>query len=239
MSAVRVRPPPFPHLLEKGHKKKIILIDPDKWDEDKLKMACEYINLNKNIAFVFIGGSIIKEDKFHNVLSYVKSTIKKPLMIFIGSSFQINLNVDGFFIPFPLNTYDYNYFHIELLKHVYLLSKKPIYIAGYLILGSPFTSAYILSKAYDVSENYDIILAFIKFCEVMKFSAVYLEAGSGSYKIVDKQLLSLISNETKLPIVVGGGLRSSEIIEEFLNNGADYVIVGNYVEENVDFIREL
>jgi putative glycerol-1-phosphate prenyltransferase len=226
-------------LFKKNHKKKIILIDPDKWKEENLKMACEYINNNENIAFVFIGGSIIKSPDFHKKLEYIKMNLKKPLLLFAGNSYQINLNVDAFFIPFPLNTYDYNYFHNELLRNAFLLSQKPVYITGYLLLGSNFTSAYILSKAYDISENYDIILAFVKFCEIMKFSSIYLEGGSGSNKIVSIELLKFISEKTKLPIIVGGGLKNLDVIENVLLNGADYVIIGNYIEENVNFIKEL
>ncbi len=202
-------------------------------------MACEYINSNDNVAFVFVGGSIIKSEDFHDKISNMKLYLKKPLFLFAGNSYQINLNVDAFFIPFPLNTYDYNYFHNELLRSVFLISKKPVYITGYLLLGSNFTSAYILSKAYNVTENTDIVLAFIKFCEIMKFSSIYLEGGSGSKIIVDNELLNFVSKQTKLPIIVGGGLRDLGIIESLLNNGADYVVIGNYVEENIDFIKKL
>jgi len=201
-------------------------------------MICDYINNNENIAFTFVGGSIIKSENFHKTLNYIKKTIKKPLILFCGGSYQINLNVDAFLIPFPLNTYDYNYFHFELLKNVFLISKKKTYICGYLLMGSNFTSAYILSKAYDITGNKDIILAFIKFCEVMNFSAIYLEAGSGSSKTINNEILKFVYNETKLPVIVGGGLRNIDIINETLNF-SDYVVIGNYIEENPEFIKNL
>lgn len=237
MSAVRVRPPLLVQLFSKT-KKKIILIDPDKWKEEKLEVVCKYINDNNNIDFVFVGGSIIKSENFHMTLKKLRYYLKRPMILFCGSSYQINNIVDAFLIPFPLNTYDYNYFHTELLKNAFLLSKKPTYICGYLLIGSQYTSAYIVSKAYDISKNNDIILAFLKFSEIMKFSAIYLEAGSGSSKTIDIETIKLVSNETNLPIIVGGGLRDKNTIEEILNY-ANYVVVGNYVEENPEFVREL
>ncbi|MCS7245023.1 MAG: HisA/HisF-related TIM barrel protein [candidate division WOR-3 bacterium] len=237
MSAVRVRPPLLIQLFSKT-KKKVILIDPDKWKEEKLEVVCRYINENNNIDFIFVGGSIIKSENFHTILKKLRYYLKKPIILFCGSSYQINDIADAFLIPFPLNTYDYNYFHIELLKNAFLISKKPAYICGYLLIGSQYTSAYIISRAYDISKNNDIILAFLKFSEIMKFSAIYLEAGSGSSKTIDIETIKLVSNETKLPIIVGGGLRDKNTIEEILNY-ANYVVVGNYVEENPEFVKEL
>jgi putative glycerol-1-phosphate prenyltransferase len=226
-------------LFVRNHKKKIILIDPDKWKLEDIDMISNYINNNENIAFVFLGGSIIKNFNFHKFLSNFKMKINKPIISFCGGSYQISEQFDAFLIPFPLNTYDYNYFWTEILKNAILLSQKYIYIFGYLLLSSKWTSSFIISKAYEISENEDIILSFVKVCEIMKFSAIYLESGSGGKNYINFEILSKIRKWTNLPLIVGGGIRDIQTIEKIFEFGADYVVIGNYIEENPKFISEL
>jgi putative glycerol-1-phosphate prenyltransferase len=165
--------------------------------------------------------------------------INKPIISFCGGSYQISEQFDAFLIPFPLNTYDYNYFWTEILKNAILLSQKNVYICGYLLLSSKWTSSFIISKAYEISENEDIILSFVKVCEIMKFSAIYLESGSGGKNYINFEILSKIRKWTNLPLIVGGGIRDIQTIEKIFEFGADYVVIGNYIEENPKFISEL
>jgi len=64
--------------------------------------------------------------------------------------------------------------------------------------------------------------------------AIYLEAGSGARLPVPKSIVSQVREITKIPVIVGGGLRSAEAIAERVKVGADIIVVGNVLEENWD-----
>ncbi|MCA6436350.1 MAG: imidazole glycerol phosphate synthase subunit HisF [Bacteroidota bacterium] len=52
------------------------------------------------------------------------------------------------------------------------------------------------------------------------------------------QILNKISEEIFMPITIGGGINSLNLIREYLKNGADKIAVNTYSFNNPDFIKE-
>lgn len=56
---------------------------------------------------------------------------------------------------------------------------------------------------------------------------------------VNKEVIKRIAQSVKLPIQVGGGIRSMEAVENMLNLGVERVIIGTKAVENPQFMKEL
>ncbi len=64
--------------------------------------------------------------------------------------------------------------------------------------------------------------------------------GAFEGKPVNREAISTIaSNHPELTIQLGGGIRSPEIIEEYLSSGVDFVIVGTRAVEEPEFVGEM
>ncbi len=67
----------------------IILIDPDKKNDDKIIELVEGANLNDADA-IFVGGSIMMDSQFHERIAKIKSVSNIPVILFPGGVNQIN-----------------------------------------------------------------------------------------------------------------------------------------------------
>ena len=54
----------------------------------------------------------------------------------------------------------------------------------------------------------------------------------------NKEIIKTIAKETKTPIQVGGGIRSMEVIETYLDHGVSRVIIGTAAIQNPKFLEE-
>ena len=68
---------------------------------------------------------------------------------------------------------------------------------------------------------------------------MYLEAGSGATEVVGQEVIKLVSKNLDIPLIVGGGIRSKQQIEDAYNAGADMVIIGTAFENDISFFNEI
>lgn len=88
------------------------------------------------------------------------------------------------------------------------------------------------------SDKTDIILATAMASEMLGFKMIYLEAGSGAKKAISTKIVKKLSENTTLPIIVGGGIKKVEQVQEYFNNGANTVVIGNAIEENIELMSQ-
>jgi putative glycerol-1-phosphate prenyltransferase len=62
-------------------------------------------------------------------------------------------------------------------------------------------------------------------------AAVYLDAGSGAVNPVCPPIISAVRHAVSLPLFVGGGMRSAEQVHAARAAGADFIVVGNAIED--------
>ena len=68
---------------------------------------------------------------------------------------------------------------------------------------------------------------------------IYLEAGSGAATPVSSSAIKSVKRALKIPLIVGGGIRTIEQLENAYLSGADLVVIGTAFEENQEFLYEL
>ena len=78
-------------MLEKQtHTQLIILIDPDKYNPELIKIA----NKSK-VSYIFVGGSVLKKNTFEKTIKSIKSITEIPVVIFPGDETQVSKQADG------------------------------------------------------------------------------------------------------------------------------------------------
>ena len=86
----------------------------------------------------------------------------------------------------------------------------------------------------------EIAVAHALAAEFICMKLVYLEAGSGARYSVPNDMIRSISEQTNIPIIVGGGIRSASEAREKIEAGANFVVIGTAIEENLSesFVQE-
>ena len=108
-----------------------------------------------------------------------------------------------------------------------------------LIDGGSETAVQNVSQTKPIAHN-DIELAYktAKAGELLGMKLIYLEAGSGANQKVSSEMINYIAENCKIPVIVGGGIRSMQTMQEVYDAGADLVVIGTAFENNSNFFKE-
>lgn len=219
-----------------------ILIDPDKAAPEHLQNVLKNANIEK-VDLLLIGGSVLTHGNIHDTIKTVKSLCDIPCIIFPGSPDQISSEADAILLLSLISGRN-----PELLigKHVESAlrlkqSNLEILPTGYILIdgGAPTTVSYI-SGTTPIPANKPGLAAMTALAgEQLGFGIIYMDAGSGAKNPIPPQMISSVREHTNQPIIVGGGIRTTEGIRAAWNAGADVVVIGNRLEEDPDFLTSL
>jgi len=110
---------------------------------------------------------------------------------------------------------------------------------AYLIV-EPGMAAGKVRKAEPIKrDNPKIAAEYALAGQYMGMKLVYLEAGSGAPTPVAAEMIKEVKNNINVPLVVGGGIRSSDQAKEAVSAGADIIVTGTITEENFDKVKEI
>ena len=66
-----------------------------------------------------------------------------------------------------------------------------------------------------------------------------MDAGSGAKMAVPAKMIQEVKQQINVPLIIGGGLKSIDDIELAFAHGADVVVIGNKIEEDIDFLLDI
>jgi putative glycerol-1-phosphate prenyltransferase len=120
-------------------------------------------------------------------------------------------------------------------------SKLEVLSTGYLLIeNGKTTSVEKVTGTKPMSRNnIQLIVDTAKAGELLGMKLIYLEAGSGASDPVSVEIIRAVKSELKVPLIVGGGIKTTEQLDAAYNAGADMVVIGTAFEENETFIDEL
>ena len=72
----------------------------------------------------------------------------------------------------------------------------------------------------------------------MGMQLLYLEAGSGALNKIPTDVVSKVSNDINIIIIVGGGIRTPEDASELVKAGASFVVLGSAIEKSIESMKE-
>lgn len=231
------------NILTNGNKKVAILVDPDKTNTPELlNPLIKKIEILRP-AFIFVGGSTVDQKDFENCLSYIKENTTVPVILFPGSQHQISEKADGILFLSLISGRNPDYLIGHQIESAHILKKMDLETisTGYLLIdgGKPSAVSYV-SQTSPIPADQTTIAAKTSIAgEMLGLKAIFLDAGSGANTPVKPEMIRAIKANISLPLIVGGGIRTTEEMEQAMGAGADLIVIGNRIEEDIDFLLDI
>jgi phosphoglycerol geranylgeranyltransferase len=231
-------------IKETGEKGLIVLLDPDKFGPEKLKKSA-YKAEESGAKAVLIGGSYIRNNDFDETIKLVKEAIDIPLIIFPGGSNQVSKFADAILYISLISGRNPNYLIGEQVKAAPLIKSMELEAipTGYLLIESgKITAIEFISDTKPIPRDQaGIAIAHAMAAEMLGMKMIYLEAGSGAKYYVPESMIFAVSKNITVPLIVGGGIRTPDDAKSVAESGADFIVVGNILEESseVQLISEM
>ena len=229
-------------LNSKKEKKKLlaILLDPDKLHLENCSSLAEKIN-QSSATHIFVGGSSFYGNHLDELITSLKSKINLPFVLFPGNPSQISNKADGILFLTLLSGRNPDYLIEHQVNAVPILNKTNLEIisTGYILIESGNrTAVERVSKTKPLDRNnHEYALQTAQAGEFIGNKLIYLEAGSGAKLSVPIEMITLLAKNLKIPLIVGGGIKSLKEIQECYNSGADLVVIGTAFENDNNFFK--
>jgi len=226
-----------------NQKSLIVLIDPDEYNNER--------NLNKLISlanscaidFFFVGGSLLRNPDISKIVESIKEQTNIPIVLFPGNGLYLSEQADAVLFLSLISGRN-----PELLigQHVIVaksLKESGIEVipTGYILVdgGKPTSVSYLSFTLPIPADKPEIASSTALAGELLGMKMIYLEAGSGAINPVSESVINAVQNAIDVPLLVGGGISSAEKALKALHAGADAIVVGNKIEENSEFLKEV
>lgn len=211
-----------------------LLIDPEEHSVASAEALAKAADAAK-VDFILVGGSYVSTD-LTAVVHAIKGATKIPVMLFPGSPMQVAPAADALLLLTLISGRNPDYLIGNHVLSAGLIRKSGLEVipVGYMLIdGGATTSVQYISNTNPIPANKpDLAVATAIAGEMLGLKMIYLEAGSGAPNPVPADVITAVKNAVKLPLIVGGGLRSEAAILDALDAGADMVVVGNAAEGN-------
>lgn len=226
-------------LFSKPGKKIAVLVDPDKpTDEQIVHIASK--SQDAGVDFFFVGGSLLTNDNLDSCIKLLKKQSTIPVILFPGNTNQLSNKADGFLF---LSLISGRNAEMLIGRHViaapYLkLSGLEILPTGYMLIdsGKPTSVSYMSNTFPIPNDKYDIAICTAMAGEMLGMKLIFLEAGSGASTSVSSEMIRMVSDSIRIPLIVGGGIRTPEKAAECAKAGADVVVIGSALENDPELL---
>jgi len=219
-----------------------VLIDPEKCTNNQsLKELLEKAAFAK-VDFLFIGGSTVTRKEFDAAINLISELSQLPIVIFPGSAQQISAKADAILYLSLLSGRNPDFLighHIQSAIELYEMDIEVIPTAYLLIDGGTQSSVAYVSQTTPIPKDQTTILRQTAIAgKLMGKKLIYLDAGSGAKYNVPTSMVEELTF-LNLPIIVGGGIRDTNTIRKLHDAGANVVVIGNKIEDEIDFLLDI
>ena len=219
-----------------------ILIDPDKFkSNESLKRFLNKIKLAEP-DFIFIGGSAVSKFDFDRCVQMTKLILSIPIVLFPGASHHLSREADALLFLSLISGRNPDFLigqHVEAIDELVQMDIETIATSYLLIDGGKMTSVQYVSRTQPIPQDEISIARKTALAgKHLGQKLIYADAGSGALHPISSTMIQSLS-KVNSPLIIGGGLRSIESIQQAHKSGANLVVVGNKLEEDIDFLLDL
>ena len=227
-----------------------LLLDPEKADLNALPLASDCLP-----DYIFVGGStggdttdfiLALKRKLASLSSPLHGGTEGglPIILFPGSAAQFTPEADAILYLSLLSGDNPEYLVTQQIKSARAISESSIEsipTAYILIDGGVETSTMRVTGTKPLNpsneEGIQTIIDTAIAAELMGKKAIYLEAGSGALYPVPPDIIRAVREKTSLTLIVGGGIRTPEAMNDAYTAGADIVVIGNHFESHPEDLK--
>jgi phosphoglycerol geranylgeranyltransferase len=223
-------------------KKFAVLVDPDKSDPEKIRKIA--VSAEKSaVDFILYGSSLLTEDNHEKFISIIKDHCSVPVVLFPGNYLNLNRKADGILLLSLISGRNPD---LLIGKHVmaapYLkTSGLEILPTGYMLIESgKITAANYISNTLPIPADKDEIAVSTAIAgELLGLKVIYMDGGSGAATRVPFSMIRKVKANISLPLIIGGGIKTAAQAKETAVAGADLIVVGNAIEQDVSMLPKI
>ncbi len=221
-----------------------LLIDPDKCQGQNLENLVNTLKQNPP-HFILVGGSLISSP-IKPLIENLKYELDTPVILYPGSPTHLCNNVDAILFLSMISGRNPELLignHVIAAPYIHRNQLEVISTGYILIDGGNYTSVEYISQTKPIpADKTDIAIATAMAGEMIGMKMIYMDAGSGAKQPISPLMIREVKKQLQIPLMVGGGISSPELLRDAYDAGADIVVVGNSVEKDpqliLDFIKE-
>lgn len=228
----------YSRIIESRGKEKLfaLLLDPDRYNADHLRKLLP-VAKQSNVSMLLVGGSLVNSN-INSFISEIRKQSQLPIVLFPGNALQFSPGADAILLLSLISGRNSDFLignHIIVSNAIKRSGIEAIPTGYMLIEGGVQTSVQYMSNTMPLpASKTDIAVATALAGQQLGMKLIYLEAGSGAKNPVPVDMIKAIRDEIDIPLIVGGGLRTPEQVNAAWNAGADMVVVGNALENDID-----
>jgi putative glycerol-1-phosphate prenyltransferase len=213
-----------------------ILVDPDKLTREEIEETAKNAQLAEADYF-FVGGSLLINDNLHLSIKIIKENCDLPVIIFPGNNYQLSSNADAILFLSLISGRNPDMLigmHVIAAPYIRLSGLESI-ATGYMLIdsGKPTSVSYMSNSFPIPADKKDIASCTAMAGEMLGLKMIYMDAGSGAEKSIPKEMIQFVKDSIDIPLMVGGGIKTPELLREKYQAGADIVVIGTYFENNM------
>lgn len=211
----------------------MVLVDPERTSPEDSAALARSAEAD-GAAGMLIGTSFDGASRTSEVATAIKKVTSLPLLLFPGSANQLVPQVDAVLLLSLVSGRNPQYLIEEHVRSVPFFARHrvPSISTAYILIdGGRVTAVEAVSQTRPLpADKPEIAAAHAMAASLIGMVAVYLDAGSGALHPVDPSIIAAVRERVRLPLFVGGGMRTPEQVRRAREAGADFVVVGNAIE---------
>lgn len=228
--------------ISEGETLHFTLIDPAKVSnlEELERVSAKLVEAGTDCFMV--GGSIGVSESDVDAVALVLRRRGVPVIAFPGNVSGVSRYVDAILFMSLLNSEDPYFIIGAQVAGAPLVARYGIEVlpTGYIIVGYGGAAGYVGRARPIPYEKPEIALAYSLAAYMLGMNYIYLEAGSGAPRPVPPELVQVVKRALPSAVlIVGGGVRSPEVAVELAKAGADVIVTGNIVEDDLGKALEI
>ncbi|MBT7515217.1 MAG: geranylgeranylglyceryl/heptaprenylglyceryl phosphate synthase [Candidatus Marinimicrobia bacterium] len=220
----------------------VVLIDPDRKNEDSLESCVDSAN-QSGVDALFVGGSLMMDGKCTERVKQIKQASDIPVIFFPGGVGQLNSYYDAMLFMSVISGRNPHYLIGEQVIAAPMVKDLGIETipTGYMLMdGGAGSTVEFMSGTRPIPMNRpDIAVAHALAGQYLGMKLIYLEAGSGAKESVSESVIEAVTHNLDIPVIVGGGIRNGQIASEKVKAGASIIVTGTVIEENSNLMSEI
>ncbi|MFZ5971560.1 MAG: geranylgeranylglyceryl/heptaprenylglyceryl phosphate synthase [Bacteroidota bacterium] len=231
------------HRHQQGKKSIAVLIDPDKAEDSARLMNLVNLASENCVDFFFVGGSLVTTTNLSEVVRTVKENVNIPVILFPGSTLQIDPAADAILFLSLISGRNPDLLIGQHVQAAPILRNSGMEVmpTGYILINSGKTTsvAYISNTTPIPEDKYSLAACTAMAGEMLGLKLTYLDAGSGAEREISQKMISSVRKSIRTPLIVGGGINTSQKALAALEAGADLIVIGNALEKDPALLTEI
>ena len=217
-----------------------VLLDPDQCRGSLLASTIAALKSNTP-DFIFVGGShtLTSTD---SLIELLKDETSAGIVLFPGNASQFSTKADALLYLSLVSGRNAEFLIGQHITSSIAIKSSKIEVipTGYVLIdgGKPSSVEYISNSRPIPRDKNEIALSTSVAAELLGLKMIYLEAGSGAIFPVPTEMIQLVKSGLSIPLIVGGGIKTTEQLKTAFEAGADLVVIGNIFETNPAKIAE-